>query len=132
MYRVLVADDDLVLSKMLEIILTGEGYEVRLAHHGQEAISYITEGWNPHVLILDLLMPIMDGNGVCEWIMNNLSSQKRPAIILLSATLLRSSCPPIISVALAKPCDLSEMLEAIDQLCHSSKSTTSESYVLAS
>jgi CheY-like chemotaxis protein len=58
--RVLVVDDDPVLRETLEAVLAGEGYEVEAAGNGLEALS-VLPGWRPDLIILDLMMPIMDG-----------------------------------------------------------------------
>jgi DNA-binding response OmpR family regulator len=58
--RVLVVDDDPVLRETLEEVLAAEGYDVEAASNGLEALS-VLPGWHPDLIILDLIMPIMDG-----------------------------------------------------------------------
>jgi DNA-binding response OmpR family regulator len=58
--RVLVIDDDPVLRETLEEALAAEGYDVEAAGNGLEALS-VLPGWRPDLIILDLMMPIMDG-----------------------------------------------------------------------
>jgi two-component system, chemotaxis family, chemotaxis protein CheY len=53
-------DDDPVLREMLEQALSAEGYDVEAAGNGLEALS-VLPGWRPDLIILDLIMPIMDG-----------------------------------------------------------------------
>ena len=60
MPAVLVVDDDLAIQRLLEMTLAGEGYEVRLAANGREALDAL-DGWLPDVILLDLMMPVMDG-----------------------------------------------------------------------
>ena len=55
----LVVDDDLPIQRLLELTLVGEGYEVRLAANGLEALAAL-DGWLPDVILLDLMMPVMD------------------------------------------------------------------------
>ena len=58
--RVLVADDEADLAQSLAILLEGPGRNVRVATSGQGAIE-IAAAFEPHVVILDLRMPGMDG-----------------------------------------------------------------------
>jgi DNA-binding response OmpR family regulator len=60
MSRVLVVDDDVMLLKMAEQLLKSE-YSVMLAKSGEEAISAITYGPRPDIILLDIDMPKMDG-----------------------------------------------------------------------
>ncbi|ADN01343.1 response regulator [Spirochaeta thermophila] len=62
---VLVVDDALLARKIARKILEKEGYQVEEAEGGQEAISML-EAQRPDVLLLDLLMPGMDGIQVLE------------------------------------------------------------------
>ena len=58
--RVLVVDDERGIAEALGDALSDEGYEVRLAGNGHEALSVLA-GWRPGVILLDLMMPTMDG-----------------------------------------------------------------------
>jgi DNA-binding NtrC family response regulator len=60
--RVLVADDELNIRRVLEAILRREGYEVITAANGQEALSRMNRG--VHTVITDLKMPVLDGMGL--------------------------------------------------------------------
>lgn len=65
MARVLVVDDDQRLLKMLRRTLTYEGFEVTTAEDGQEALNSIYQT-PPDVIVLDWMMPKLDGIGVLE------------------------------------------------------------------
>ena len=56
----MLVEDDPTLSDAFSILLEKEGYEVENAFNGKEAI-HILERFTPNIIILDLLMPIMDG-----------------------------------------------------------------------
>ena len=58
--RVLVVDDDLDVRELLLWLLEGEGYEVRAAGNGVEALLLMGH-WLPNLVVLDLKMPEMDG-----------------------------------------------------------------------
>lgn len=60
MYTVLVADDDKAILNSIKIYLTNEGYNVLCAENGREVLDVIREN-EVHCLILDIMMPEMDG-----------------------------------------------------------------------
>ena len=59
-YRVLIADDDPDSRQLLAKMLGGLGFVTREAGNGQEALLMF-EAWNPHLVIMDIQMPVMDG-----------------------------------------------------------------------
>ncbi|MHB1654302.1 MAG: response regulator transcription factor [Desulfitobacteriaceae bacterium] len=63
-FRILVADDDASIRQMLSLGLKQEGYTVETVENGESALSLIPR-FNPHVVILDLMMPVMDGHELC-------------------------------------------------------------------
>ena len=79
MSRVLITDDSLLQRRTLSAIVTDAGHEIDTACNGQEAIEKIQVN-PPDCLLLDMLMPIMDGVAVLE----QLESQgiKLPVIVL--------------------------------------------------
>ena len=60
MYRVLVCDDDIAISESIKIYLENDGYEVLTAVNGLEALKII-ENNEIHCLVLDIMMPVLDG-----------------------------------------------------------------------
>jgi two-component system response regulator MtrA len=63
--RVLVVDDDVALAEMLSIVLRTEGFEPRAVHRGDQALSAFRE-LRPDVVLLDLMLPGLDGIDVCK------------------------------------------------------------------
>lgn len=64
-FRLLVVDDDFSIRQMLSMGLKQEGYEVRTAENGEDALNIIPE-FDPHIIILDIMMPVMDGYELCR------------------------------------------------------------------
>lgn len=58
--KVLIVEDEQVLNEAYELILKNEGYEVEVAHDGQEALDK-TRLFEPDIILLDLRMPRMNG-----------------------------------------------------------------------
>jgi len=64
-FKILVVDDDASIRQMLQLGLKQEGYEVQTAEDGALALAAIPV-FQPHIIILDLMMPVMDGYDLCE------------------------------------------------------------------
>ena len=77
---VLIVDDERNIVQFLELGLRNEGYNVRTAQDGAEAISLVEEH-SPHVVILDVMLPGMDGFEVCQ----RVKRMKPVSIIMLTA-----------------------------------------------
>jgi CheY-like chemotaxis protein len=83
--RVLVADDNRDSVLMLGILLRSEGYEVRLAQSGQEAIAH-AEQFQPHIALLDLQMPDGSGFQVAEHLSRQYNGQWPVLIAVTGST----------------------------------------------
>ncbi len=59
--RVLLVEDDEAIREIVRETLIDEGFEVRKAIHGAEALEILLSQWRPNLIILDLMMPVMDG-----------------------------------------------------------------------
>ncbi|MFH0826603.1 MAG: response regulator [Candidatus Omnitrophota bacterium] len=83
-YKLLVVDDDKEIVETLKSRLAREGYEVAVAFDGEEALVKVKEE-NPDVILLDLMMPKLNGFEVLKHIRENFKDKWRP-IIIISAT----------------------------------------------
>ncbi|WP_340021125.1 response regulator transcription factor [Paenibacillus sp. FSL K6-1096] len=79
--RLLLVDDEPHILQFLELGLVNEGYEVQTAADGEAALA-AAAGFKPHVIILDLMMPGMDGFEVCRQLR---LEEAEAAIIMLTA-----------------------------------------------
>ncbi|MFD1177125.1 response regulator transcription factor [Paenibacillus puldeungensis] len=79
--KILLVDDEPHIVQFLELGLANEGYEVRSAGDGMTAVSLAAE-FQPHVVVLDVMMPGMDGWEVCRMLRKN---GENVAIIMLTA-----------------------------------------------
>ena len=83
--RVLVVDDILPNVKLLEAKLTSEYYEVLTAMNGEEALRKVAEE-SPDLVLLDVMMPGMDGFEVCTKIKQNSASAHIPVVMVTALT----------------------------------------------
>jgi CheY-like chemotaxis protein len=58
---ILIVDDDEAIRDSLGEFLTDEGFAVKTANNGREALDILTTGFRPCAILLDLMMPVMDG-----------------------------------------------------------------------
>ena len=61
MYNILVCDDDKEIVKAIEIYLQKEGYKIYKAYDGKEALQIVNKVPDLHLIILDIMMPELDG-----------------------------------------------------------------------
>ena len=60
-HRILLVDDDPLVREAIETLLRVEGYRVATAAQGQQALDRLRGGFEPCVIVLDLMMPVKDG-----------------------------------------------------------------------
>jgi DNA-binding response OmpR family regulator len=82
-HRILIADDEPNIVLALEFLMKKEGYEVQTANDGEHALRAI-ETSHPDLVLLDIMMPNLDGYEVCQRIRSN-PSMKDIIIIMLTA-----------------------------------------------
>ena len=63
--KILIADDDTNIAELISLYLIKEGYEARKVHNGRDAL-WAMQTFSPDLLILDIMMPEMDGYEVCR------------------------------------------------------------------
>jgi len=112
--KVLVVEDDPHLLHFVEDALKIAEYDVRTAGDGEEALG-ILAGWRPHVILLDLNMPRMDGWDFCAARLQTDGLSTIPVVIMSSPDNLdggpRPICKPVAQ--LRKPFDMSELLSTV-------------------
>src|SRR5438094_4361361 len=79
-YRVLVVDDEPVVTEVVERYLLREGYQVTTAADGDKALS-LARTWAPDLVVLDLMLPRVDGLEVCR----QLRRDSQVPIVMLTA-----------------------------------------------
>ena len=81
MYNILVCDDEKEIVDAIEIYLSKEGYNIIKAYNGKEALKIVQERDDIHLIILDIMMPVLDGISTA----NLIRKDKSIPIIMLSA-----------------------------------------------
>ncbi len=79
--RILVVEDDFDISNMLRIYFQSQGYEVAVAPRGGDALEMCRQQL-PNIVVLDIMLPDMDGYDVCRQLRGNLRTKHIPIIFL--------------------------------------------------
>jgi CheY-like chemotaxis protein len=115
--RILICDDDPVILRLLQVNLELEGYEVLLAHHGEQAIEVANKEM-PDLIILDIMMPRMDGYQTVQRLKADKPTQAIP-VLFLSAKAQQSDIDKGreqgVADYLTKPFDPSDLLEVVEK-----------------
>lgn len=116
MNRILVVDDNIDIRLLLKKRLETEGYEVVTAENGLEATETIQKNM-PCVVILDLMMPIMDGWQFLEWKKTQPKELADLPVVVVSAVSNNVKAPEGVAGFLKKPVSLSSMIDYIQTYC---------------
>jgi DNA-binding response OmpR family regulator len=79
--KILIVDDDLLIARILKLTFERAGYEVALAHDGEEALRLVRKE-KPALMILDLQLPVIDGYRVCAMVKEDERTRAIPIVIL--------------------------------------------------
>jgi CheY-like chemotaxis protein/nitrogen-specific signal transduction histidine kinase len=118
--KVLIVDDELIARESLEALLTGESYELHFASSGAEGLTKAA-ALRPDAILLDVMMPGMDGFEVCRQIRGN-RTLEQIAIIMITALDDRSSRLAGLRAGadefLSKPFDSVELKTRLQTIAH--------------
>ena len=116
---VLVVDDDATIRRLLQITLETEGFTVSTAGDGVEGLRMAQEAPRPDLVLLDIMMPGMDGLQVCHTLKNDPSTKDMP-VVLLSAKAQSHDIELGMRVGandyITKPPDLLDLVARVRQL----------------
>jgi len=120
MYNILVCDDEKDIVKALTIYLSGENYNIFQAFNGKEAIQ-ITEKEKIHLILMDVMMPVMDGLTASKTIRGlDRPDAKNIPIIAMTANAFKEDAQKCFDAGmnahLAKPLDMERVKATITEL----------------
>lgn len=114
--RILVVDDEYSIRLILQDALSLEGYDARTAANGREALSLL-ECWKPDAIVLDLIMPEMDGPAFREAQRELDGRADIPVIVLSGAHDIDSRARALEAAAvLLKPFNLDDLFAAVTKV----------------
>ena len=116
--RILACDDDPLILRLLQVNLEIEDYNVLLAHDGQEAFE-VAEKEKPDLILLDVMMPRMDGLQACRKLKENETTKDIP-VVFLSAKAQQEDIDEGLALGasdyLTKPFEPDQLIAAIERL----------------
>ena len=115
-HRVLIVDDERPIRELLARFLTKRGFDVDIAANGKDALEKLY-GDKPHLLLIDIQMPIMDGTELMEWVAH--LEIHVPVICAMSGVASDEEVANVLRSGVAdffpKPLNLEELLSCIER-----------------
>lgn len=116
--KVLVVDDDPYILMSLEFLMKKSGYEVMVARNGKEALALVDQEI-PDLILLDIMMPDVDGYGICRHIKTT-DNLKAIKVVFLSAKTKEADKQKGLELGaelyITKPFATKELVKKIDAL----------------
>ena len=112
MKTILVIDDEEETCKLIENVLSGNGYRVFKANRSDEALSMLDK-ISPDLILMDIVLQEMSGIELCQKIKKNLSFENVPVIIMTSYDTEKRKVDSYVSGAndyIVKPFDMGELV----------------------
>lgn len=113
---ILVIEDDSDLREILCDALQLEGYTVICAENGEAALRQLASGPRPCMILLDLMMPVMDGWTFRREMLKDPSLAGIPVVVMTAAGAARAATVPANSVLL-KPLQIDNVMEVVQEHC---------------
>ena len=115
--KVLLVEDDADTREVVRMLLEHAGYEVETASNGQEALTYLKTHEHPCLILLDMIMPLMNGRQLLSALRRNDTLAPLP-VVVVSATPddaldIRSNAQGVIR----KPIDIDLLLSFVKKYC---------------
>ncbi len=116
--RVLVVDDDPDLAVICSLVLESEGYDTNIARNGVEAYDLLKAD-NIDLVLLDVMMPVMDGLTVCKMMKRNPAMRDLPVIIMSASDTMRAQAVSCHANAIIdKPFDIDLQIDTVGRLTY--------------
>ncbi|MCX8118579.1 MAG: response regulator [Desulfobacterota bacterium] len=113
--KILVVDDELDLVETLRFSLELEGFEVLVAHNGEDGLN-LARKENPDLILLDLMLPKLDGYKVCRLLKFDERYKHIPILMLTAKTQEKDKAMGLETGAneyITKPFDMDELIKKV-------------------
>ena len=117
--RILIVDDENDFIELLQYKLAGHGYDLIVANDGVHALSQARQ-MKPSLILLDILLPDLDGFSVCEILRRQPATKKIPIIFMsaLTGDVTKRTATLQADDFFTKPLDLNRLEKRIGELLH--------------
>jgi CheY-like chemotaxis protein len=118
--QVLIVEDDIDIRDALSQILEEEGFTVSTAANGQEALDLLRSGPPPRLILLDLMMPVMNGWQFRAAQKQDPALAEIPVVVISADTHIRDKAMQIgVEEYFRKPIEISGLLSTMHKYCAS-------------
>jgi CheY-like chemotaxis protein len=113
---ILAVDDSAPIREMIAAVLAPRGHRVATAADGREALRRLRAAVQPYIVLLDVVMPLLDGIALCHEIERDEALRRAGHRIILMSSTVRLSAPdiPRTSGQLVKPFSRQQLVAAVD------------------
>ncbi len=113
---ILLVEDDSAIRESVAECLQSEGHAVHAARNGAEGLAWLRAGHRPALVVLDLVMPVMDGAQFLAEVRADPLLGPLPVVLMTAAMPSASSPLPAATAYLEKPFELADLLDAVERL----------------
>lgn len=114
--KLLVVDDDPDVCDTMQVILESYGYHVDIAEHGMDALHKLRSGEPPSVILLDMMMPDMDGLQFRQEQLRDPKLAKIPVVLVSASGEVATKAAALGVTGLTKPIDLDVLLATLKSI----------------
>lgn len=115
---ILIVDDDAGIRTSLARLLHLEGFRTAEAAHGAEALEYLRHHPAPCVILLDLMMPTMDGWELHRHLQQDPALARIPVVVISAHVSLADMARSLRAFAyFEKPIELDQLVETVERVC---------------
>jgi CheY-like chemotaxis protein len=116
--EVMVVEDDYAIRETLRDVLEDEGFAVSSAANGQDALAHLAAGDSPRLILLDLMMPVMDGVEFRSVQQRDPRLSQIPVVVISAENGLEQTASNMaVEGFLAKPFELGALLATVQRYC---------------
>ena len=115
--RIIIVDDDVNILELFRDVLEGRGFAVEIFTRGWDALQQISR-YQPDLVILDIMMPRVNGYEVCQIIKDNPKTQHIPVIFLSALShqeALRKAAEGGVDDFILKPCTPERLIKHVER-----------------
>ncbi len=115
---ILVVDDDRDIRECLKDLLEAEGYLVILAKDGQEALQWLEKSADPHLILLDLMMPVMNALEFIDFQRKIPRIAHIPSVLMSASSSVEQKAVKMNAQGhIKKPFDVETLLKTVEHYC---------------
>lgn len=120
--EILIVEDDESIRDVLQSALEFEGYNVHTAINGQDGLNLLPQIQKPCLILLDLMMPVMDGWTFVETIskVKDTKLMQIPIVVVSAFTSDKDDKLKTVRSIIKKPVDLDQLLKQVEMYCQKS------------